>query len=358
MRVLADLHHFDLYHSFQLLFEKRLGWELYRPIGYEWANEGFWNLCGKEYPPIEGYLSTEDGQCARTLLPYWEHRSPLWARFATELVRVGKILPVDDGLYLIEDKSKGVFQKGITLERFKEERFDIIISSIPQHFESTERLRKLYQPQAKHIVHVGSIVGCPVPLEAKNIMAHAPPISNAHYVVYSQEFSLDTFKYSIPINSNRIRSYVHFPESQDLWEKMDLDWDFKFVGKTLASLGETIISSEDLSKCIQNSNFTWHIKLGGESYGHILHNSYACGRPVIINGDDYVGSRGGLLLEDMVTSIDVTGRTPEELKNKLVYAQREDVYMKMCERAYSRFHEIVNFDEEFESIKSFLQDLQ
>jgi len=42
VRVLADYHHGALYYSFHLLFEERLGFELYRPIGYEWFKRGFW----------------------------------------------------------------------------------------------------------------------------------------------------------------------------------------------------------------------------------------------------------------------------------------------------------------------------
>jgi len=44
MKVFADLHHGDLFYSLQLLFEKRLKAELYRPVGIEWWKEGFWNV--------------------------------------------------------------------------------------------------------------------------------------------------------------------------------------------------------------------------------------------------------------------------------------------------------------------------
>lgn len=362
MKVLADLHHFDLYHSFQLLFEQRLGWELYRPIGYDWVNEGYWKLCDERYPVVrQGYLSTEDGLCSQALQPYWNQRDAGWARFATELVRVGNIKREDDGICLVEDLSKNTYQKGITLDRFKDESFDIIISSVPQHFESFEILRQKYQPKARHVFHIGSVVGCVVPPNAKNIMTHALPKfmpSEAHYIIYDQEFSLETFSYSHPISHHDVRSYVHFPESQGLWEAMGLDWDFSFVGKTLARLEETIIRSSDLSKCISDSAFTWHIKLGGESYGHILHNSYACGRPIIVNGFDYIGSRGGRLLEDMVTCIDVTRRNPEQLREKLLYAGREDIHERMCASAYSRFSNLVDFDSEFKELQLFLQELR
>jgi hypothetical protein len=361
MKVLADLHHFDLYHSFQLLFEERLGWELYRPIGYDWMDDGYWNICDGKFPAVyQGYLSIENGFCARALQPYWSQREAGWARFATELVRVGEVKEEGD-TYLIKDLSKDIYQRGITLTQFKDESFDIIISSVPQHFQCFEDLRERYQPQAFHIFHIGSIVGCSVPPNARNVMTHAfseSIPSDANYVIYDQEFSTDTFFYTSPNNHHTLKSYVHFPESQDLWEAMNIDWDFSFVGKTLADLGQTIIKSSDLAKCIQDSSFTWHIKLGGESYGHILHNSYACGRPVVINGFDYIGSRGERLLEDMVTCIDVTRRTPGQLREKLLYAGRPDVHRNMCKESFSRFSEVVNFDEDFINLKLFLQRLK
>jgi glycosyltransferase involved in cell wall biosynthesis len=41
--VLADRHHADLAESLLKLFEDRFGWEVYFPIGLEWADEGLWD---------------------------------------------------------------------------------------------------------------------------------------------------------------------------------------------------------------------------------------------------------------------------------------------------------------------------
>jgi len=362
MKVLADLHHFDLYHSFQLLFEERLGWELYRPIGYDWPIEDFWTLCDRRYTAVsQGYLSTTSGACRAGLGPFWASRGAAWARQATELVKIGNIEDCGNGIYSIEDLSKGITQRGITLERFKQEEFDVLISSVPQHFEPTERLRQLHQPQARHIHHMGSTTGREIPEGAKNVMIHAAPKeipTGTKCIIYSQEFDTEVFHFSNPTGNKAVRSYVHFDESEELWKSTGLDWDFAFVGKTLASLDETIVGTHLLADCIRGSDFTWHIKPGGEGYGHILHNSFASGRPVVINGADYVGSRGEELLEDMVTSIDITGRSPNELRNKLVHASKKPVHQKMCCKAYSRFREVVDFDKEFEEIKTFLEELE
>ena len=41
--VFADYHHSGLYRSFELLFEKRLGGTLFKPIGWDWWNQGYWH---------------------------------------------------------------------------------------------------------------------------------------------------------------------------------------------------------------------------------------------------------------------------------------------------------------------------
>ena len=44
MNVFCDFHHTELYHSIKLLFEDRLGFNLYRPIGMEWQEQGYWKV--------------------------------------------------------------------------------------------------------------------------------------------------------------------------------------------------------------------------------------------------------------------------------------------------------------------------
>ena len=44
MRVLTDQHHADLLYSLQLLFEDRLGFDLFVAKGHEWWDEGYWRF--------------------------------------------------------------------------------------------------------------------------------------------------------------------------------------------------------------------------------------------------------------------------------------------------------------------------
>lgn len=364
MKVFTDLHHFDLYYSFKLLFENRLKAKLYRPIGLEWIESGFYNLTNVDLVN-QCYLSTKSGYCSQLLKPYTDSRSADWARFAIELLRVGWVdkSQEEEGLYFVEDISKDLayVQKAITLDYFKNNEFDIVISSIPQHFELFEKLRKTYQPEAKHIFHMGpGNIEWLVPDRCRNVMYHLLPPNlskDINSVCYAQEFDTSIFSYQKSYNNKLIFSYVHFPESEDLWNSLALeDWKFKFIGKTLGSLNDVIIDSRELADTISRSAFTWHIKPGGESYGHILANTLSCGRPPIINLEDYEDKYLGSVLEDMVTCIDITNCSSAELTNKILHAYQN--HENMCKITNERFKQVVNFDREEINIRRFLCNLK
>jgi len=63
MKVFAELHHQSLFTSLQFLFEKRLGYQLFRPIGEKWFREGYWKICepyGNDIRTITQYLGIRD----------------------------------------------------------------------------------------------------------------------------------------------------------------------------------------------------------------------------------------------------------------------------------------------------------
>lgn len=357
MKIFSDLHHFDLYYSMQLLFENRLGHELYRPIGLGWKVNNFWDI-QKDPEFIECLLSESDGRCAEILSKYKTLLGKEWAVFSLHLPRIGKIQDCDYGHYTVLDKSKNIIQKAISLEAFKNMKFDIIISSLPQHFALFENLRKKYQPQAKHIFQMAAI-GWPLPVGTKNAMLNTTPTSSLdgiNHVYYRQEFDTSVFSYTAPLNSKVIRSYVHFPVTERLWTDMNLPWNFKFVGKTLGQLSDVVVDSRDLAKEIRNSGFTLHIKPGGESYGHILHNSYAMGRPVIINCNDFNNTMGQNLLTGD-TCIDASKYLPHQISDILNEIVNTDKHNMMCEKAYDRFKSVVSFDDDAIKVNQFLERL-
>ena len=57
-RVLCDFHHSSLLRSLVLLFEERLDMALYRPIGMDWFDEGFWAI-NNQRDTAEQFLKPE-----------------------------------------------------------------------------------------------------------------------------------------------------------------------------------------------------------------------------------------------------------------------------------------------------------
>jgi len=178
MKVLADYHHDGLYQSLRLLFEKRLGWELYRPIGLEWYTQGYWHV----FPHIN---------TARQFLDIEE--DPILLRdvhgeLLAEMERKNlHLAAVDDGLYMVKDPVHGSYHRAITLERFRAEQFDILVSSIPQHIEPFNKLIRECQRKAKHIFQVGNCWGHQ--RGVRNIMVSTAPFpvpAGTNIVFYHQ----------------------------------------------------------------------------------------------------------------------------------------------------------------------------
>lgn len=260
-RVFADLHHADLYYSLQLLFEKRLGWELYRSIGLEWYHEGFWHV----YPHIDTakqYLDTETH-----VVPVDIHGKPLDERTWLNKNYTTK----DDGIYYVTDPTKGKINRGVTLSRFKEMEFDILLSSIPSHVGPFNRLIELYQPKAKHIFQIGN--NWSLNHNVKNIMAscrsaHVPPDKNV--VFYHQEFDLDTFRYEGPArNPRRISSFIHYMQQPQLLQQLSQllsGWEVNMYGAGMPQ--NSFCETYKIADAMREAGFIWHFKPGGDGFGH------------------------------------------------------------------------------------------
>jgi glycosyltransferase involved in cell wall biosynthesis len=156
---------------------------------------------------------------------------------------------------------------------------------------------------------------------------------------------------------------VHYPETEELMKKVSCclpqRYKFDFIGKTLGPIRDMIVCSEEMAHTLRTSSFTWIWKPGGEGYGHILHNSFAVGTPVIISISQYKDYIGADLLTDGETCIDLDGRSAKEIAEKIKYFTDTPGEMrKMRERVYQRFTEVVNFDREFTQIQKFLGELQ
>lgn len=348
MKVFADYHHGDLYYSLQLLFEKRLGAELYRPIGMEWYHQGFWDV----FPHIntaQQFLSLDQAIC----IPKDIQGNPLSAKD-----RLNENYRFEDGIYYVDDPKKpGKVQRSITLDKFKSMEFDIIISSMPNHIDLFNRLILESQPKAKHIFQVGNAWG--FQQGVKNILASTSPFpipAGLNACFYHQEFDLDDFRYEAPDPNQpkAIYSYIHYMKERDLFAQYAThlsDFHFRSFG---AGMDEDILVTADIAKKMRSSIFTWHYKPEGDGFGHSLHNTFAVGRPALVWSHQYNGKLASPLFEDLVTCIDMTRRPIDQNLNLIRDFSQPDKHLELCENAACRFREIVNYDREEQEIRAFL----
>lgn len=348
MNVFADLHHAALFYSLQLLFEKRLGAKLYRPIGVEWWEQKYWHVY--EHPStVEQFLGLHQGSKE----PVDVHGNPL-----LDVQKVNLHYTVEDGIYYVKDLANEVTHRAVTLEKFKDMKFDILISSIPRHIGPFNELVARYQPQAKHIFQIGNAWGCQQGV--RNILASTTPFSvspDINLLCYHQEFDTDLFCYEPPSSHNSVNSYIHFMRNSHLMDEYAQQlpgWQFTRYG---GGMDMALTTMSEVSSAIKQSAFTWHYKPEGDGYGHTVHSSYACGRPAIVWGEFYRGKLAEQLFTDGVTCIDASQHSFAENLALIKRFSQPEEHVKMCEAAHNRFQHVVDFDAEFEQIKAFLNNL-
>jgi hypothetical protein len=119
-----------------------------------------------------------------------------------------------------------------------------------------------------------------------------------------------------------------------------------------------ISGTENVAKKMQECTFTFHFKECGDGYGHIIHNSFACGKPPIIKACYYRDRLGGLLLEDGKTCIMVDNKPIEQVVAEIRHFAIPENYKIMSENVSKKFKELVDFDLDAENVKKFIERLK
>jgi hypothetical protein len=357
MKVLADFHHEHLYESLRILIEDRLGWELYRPIGLEWYHEKYWNI----YPHIstaEQYLSLNTGKEYRKLEKGERIGGDRLRSDSGEILRYANWNPTETstGIYEVSSPVFPKKYKAITLEAFQNTKFDILLASMPEHVEPYKKLQKLFQPYAKLVFQAGN--NWPVPSGIPNILTSAlmNVPANINSVYYHQEFDLSLFSFKKPEKINRIYNMMHYIQDDSTFlalEKGLPDWEFKAygAGNRDKSRGP---DAKDIAKAFHEMGFLWHVKKEGDGYGYNIHHAAATGTPLIVRKSHFRNMTADPLLINEETCIDLDqysiAETIQILKNL--------DYKTYSNNIYNKFKAMVNFDQEFENIKTFFYRLQ
>lgn len=340
-RIFVDLHHSTLYKSLQMLFEDRLGFSLFRPIGKDWFEQGYWKLAepyGNNPSTVEQYLGLRDYQPVDGSKP------------------LNQIEEVKPDYYLINDPFKP--HKAITLGQFKEMEFDIIIASYDRHIEPFKKLLQ-FQPKAKFVFQIGNDWKVDF-TQVKNLMASVAPYDvpkGVNAVFYHQEVDTSLFNYKPHQGAEIGRSFVNCLSTADIFKQ---DWlDFQELERQLHYKLESfgggcrdgiVQHQEDVARMMKESMFGIHLKSGGDGFGHVLFNWFACGRPVICRKSQYKCKLADKLLTD---------ETCFDLDKGMDYVVKRVNAMSdsMHQIVYNKFKAEVDFDKDAEAIKSFIEKL-
>lgn len=345
-RVFCDFHHSSLLRSLVLLFEDRLGMELYRPIGMDWFHEGYWAINNLE-------------DTARQFLDPGSQPTD-------NTPALNELRGIDgQEVVMCYDPGMKTLHKACTLDYFKNNKFDYVIASIPAHIPLFERLIAEYQSGAKLIVQMGNNWALDLD-ESHNVLASTAPqlLSRANMMYYHQEFDLTIFKDTPVPAARKVYSFVNviknYPQAwrdySELKRMMErLGWEFRSFGGQCDDGNMT--GPEQLASKMREAAFIFHVKPGGDGFGHIIHNAYAVGRPVITRSSHYRGQLAEqLLVPGTFIDLDRYGRP--EVKNILTRLMFDpDALEQMGRRAAQRFDEVVNYELEAQEIQAWLTTL-
>jgi hypothetical protein len=350
MKILADFHHTALYYSLYLLFEKRLGHKLYRPIGLDWYTSGFWkisDLCANDYQLDE----------------------KLKELLIKDVIPPSGTTSWNETLHNFSDHSVfagyggcPVSTRGVTLEQFKEGDFGCLIATFINNVSPFKELSAKYQNSAPVVFQVGN----EWPLDNFKddyILASIKPRESASNILfYKQEFNLDTFSPVVNIPDNQIASFVCWvdvsEEDRILIEEMERRTFGKYKTLLYGKFARSgyVETADEIARIMKASKFGLHLKLVGDGYGHIVHNWFAVGRPVIFRGNHYKDRLAGKLLEHGITGIDLDIVGLDGLIDILLNVS-DDEYLSLCSNVRDRFKTFVDFDNEAKNVGQFLEGI-
>ena len=357
MRLLTDFHHHALAESLLMLCEDRNGWEVWFPTGMNWFNEGYWNF----ERAVHG-----DAVARQYLLGVWD-----------------SALEMPDGTKLRQDpRHPGRVQKGIALDAALYQGWDLVLSSLPHNDEGMHRFAQ--QVGAKFAVQVGNHVQqsrwdlADLVLSSSTLTGFGPEWIGKRFifegrptVMYHQEFSLDTFHHEWPPAERKtVASFVNcFPETDPYHTFRDLahasadEFDWRCYGAYGSAPLDELAAGDislvtDVANAMRAARTIWHTKWWSDGFGHVIHNAFAVGRPVVGVEGYYRDKIAGPLWREGVTSFDLEHRSSAETLDILRRLRDDDDYhRRISENAARVFRETVDFDGEADTIAALLADV-
>lgn len=323
---------------------------LFRPIGLEWFQKGFWKIA-------EPYGNAPD-----TIDQYLGVPKDTWDKKKEPIQKYGEVELID-GVYHIPLKvgSEQYIQKAITFDKFLEMDFEFVIASYHGHELPYANLVQKYKPNAVYLRQIGNIFETPRYTRNVLLATNTPMPPGVNYVKYHPEHHRD-FIYTPPNNHTTIKSFIAAPLVEpDLplfyeYERLLPDFTFKMHG---ICGRDGVISGDLMPQAIKDSAFVWHVKRSG-CCGFVARQAVASGRPCIIKKtycyENYSMSRDWF--EDSINCIDLDLGTTRENLEKIKYFSEPNRHAEMCKNTADKFKRDVNFDQEAIRIEAWLGSLQ
>ena len=340
-KILTDLHHHDLYRSLQYLFEDRLGYKLYRPIGLEWFAQGYWKIAevyNNDWQTINQYLSTEQANI------------PAIHRQNDELIQEGEFYRLGK-------------ERAVTFQGFLENDWDYIIASVPAHFETYRIMRDRHKPEAKVICQMGNRFDFPWD-NVQNLMASTKKVEvpkDVNAVFYHQEFDLNVFAPEPEPNHQNgyITSFLNlFNRHPDygIWQELPNHlpgWtfgEFGWEGKDGFLETPELVAGEMNKSC-----YIFQFKSNGDGFGHVIHNIFACGKVAVVKKQHYMDELAGELMTNNETCLFWDESKPVEWNAKRLQNLTYNDRARIGAQALARFNQVVNYEEETNAVRRFIE---
>lgn len=371
-----------------MLFEQRLGWELYRPSGSEWYPRFYWH-------PIEaealGNLTPHaefDPKIHKTVLPPKEEQ-------ANGVLYQNNHIGLNDGVRF----------RWLPLDRVKE--MDLIICSIARTESRFFDLRRHFGLKCPIIRYTGNTFE-PLNLEHFDIFLPAYLPDYEQYVatglkpgfLYHPEFDEELYSYTpVPVlNPPVIRSFLNFMyhhrEPGTMYERwmnyvnygkeigavsymhgvgtppagIDVDLNVP-MDIALERIGRLDLKDRTkwpdlkchdgeapnhpvIAELMKLSNIMVHPKTLQEGYGFVIHEFASCGRPVVVPRH-YETLSAKLFLQDKESCIFITGDDQTDRAN-FHWALQPENNARLGETINRRFKENVSFSDEAAKLAALL----
>jgi glycosyltransferase involved in cell wall biosynthesis len=357
LNVLADyVGHSDLYYSLHLLFEKRLGYQLYFPEGPEWQTRGFVEFPS---PPVTvGKIDTANDVKLNPYVECWKDE-------------------VVDGVHCYHRKmepDRGHWiQRAITFDKFMHMDFDVVLTTYFGHEKTFHTLVEKHKPSALFIRQIGNMHERPLGF-AKNILlgSYHPSVHTdvvlreISHVKYMPE-QYEGYTHTPPANHTLVKSFApHLQsytkdfEAWNTWKNTLTDFTFKLYGD-----GDTdeypygFVPHLLYPQALRDTGFVWYTK-GHGGGGFTVRQALASGRPVIIR-KHYVASNNVLeerLFEHGVNCIDLDAVGFEDAARLLKEWSQPDRHVKVCQATAEKFGRDINFKQEASQVRAWIESLR